>query len=353
MKSLSKFAFVLSLGVAITGCAADASDPDDPSDPSDPNDPTDPPLPQNVDAAGKYSMKSTYDLATNIPGKAGEVANMIISATDEGSDPSKWILEQVVNNLGSGTFKSIIQGAIPFVSGYINDRLLEIAPDFVTTMITVGNDFGQVSKNFGLNETLEVTGSSGNWMAKHSVTGARFKIDGVEQDFAFADFNTPAVEVPGVSMTLDTTGKLTLADHKVPLAYGKVLRIAMDGAIIPSLDPGAQNLADLLKHQIDCNAVGQAVNDAVADTIGFGPGAGLFAGACNVGLQKAADLIYSKLNEIDGNALELGITGNAKALDKDQNKQIDTIQTGTWTGTCSYAGSPAPLSTATFFGARL
>jgi hypothetical protein len=352
MKSLSKFAFVLSLGTAITACASDPADPNDPSDPSDPNDP-DPPLPENVDASGKYSMKSTYDLATNIPGKAGEVANMIIASTDEGADPTKWILEQVVNSMSSGTFKSIIQGAIPFVSGYINDRLLDIAPDFVSTMIAVGNDFGQVSKNFGLNETLEVTKSGDGWVAKHTVVGARFKIDGVEADYPFADFNTPNVEVASVGMQLDTTGKLTLADHKIPLAYGKVLRIAMDGAIIPSLDPGAANLAQLLQHQVDCNVVGQAMNDAAIDLIGFGPGAGLFAGACNVGLQKAADLIYAKLGEIDGNALELGITGVAKALDKDGNDQIDTIQTGTWTGTCSYAGTPAPLSTATFFGARM
>ena len=48
MKNLSKFAFVLSLGAAITACASDPADPNDPSDPSDPNDP-DPPLPENVD----------------------------------------------------------------------------------------------------------------------------------------------------------------------------------------------------------------------------------------------------------------------------------------------------------------
>jgi hypothetical protein len=296
-------------------------------------------------------MKSQFDLATNIPGKVGEVTNAIIAATDEGDDPAKWILQQLANNL-SGSVKSVVNGAIPFVSGYINDRLLEIAPDFVTTMIAVGNDFGQVAKNFGLNETLDVTGSSGNWTATHTVTGARFKIDGVEADYPFASFNTEPIAVQGVSMTLESSGKLTLGEHMVPLAYGKVMRIALDGAIIPSLDPTANNLGTLLQHQVDCNVVGQAVSDAVADLIVFTPGAGVFATACNVGLQKAAEAIYGKIAEIDGSALELKMSGTAKALDKDQNRQIDTIQTGAWTGTCSYAGTPAPLASATFFGQR-
>lgn len=351
MKSLTKILFAVSLAsTAAIGCAADA--PAEPTNPDPTNPPVDPPLPQNIDAAGKYKVSSTLDLATNIPGKAGEITNMIIAATDGGDDPAAWILDQIINNT-SGTFKSILQGAKPFVAGYINDKLLEAAPDFVTTMVTVGNDFGQISKNFGLNETLEVSRSADSWIAKHTVVGARFKIDNVETDYPFADFNTPNIEVAGVGMTLESSGKMTLASHKVPLAYGKVLRIALDGAIIPSLDPTAANLGQLMQHQVDCNVIGTAVNNAVVDTFGFGPGGGVFASACNLGLTKAADLVYSKMNEIDGSALELDLTGTAKALDKNQDNKIDTIQTGAWTGTCAYAGTPAPLAAATFFGARM
>ncbi|MBA2544706.1 MAG: hypothetical protein H0V17_33995 [Deltaproteobacteria bacterium] len=349
MKTLTKFAFALSLGAtALTGCAADV----DGTDPTDPTDPVDPPLPENVDAAGKYKVNSSFDLATNLPGKVGEVTNTFISMTDDPDDPSNYILDQLIANT-SGTFKSILQGAKPFVAGYINDRILEIAPDFISTILAVGNDFGQVAKNFGLNETLEVSKAGEGWVAKHSVLGARFKIDGVEADYPFADYGTEPVIVESVGMSLESSGKLTLSDHTVGLAYGKVLRIALDGAIIPSLDPTATNLAQLLQHQVNCNVVGQAVNDAVVDTVGFGPGPGVFATACNLGLQKAADAIYGKLAGIDGSALELGLTGTAKALDKDGNGQIDTIQTGAWTGTASYAGTPAPLAGATFFGSRM
>ena len=138
----------------------------------------------------------------------------------------------------------------------------------------------------------------------------------------------------------------------VPLQYGAVLRIGLDAAIIPSLDPSAANLGQLFQNQVDCNVIGQAVSDAVADLVVFTPGPGVFATACNLGLTKAADFIYGKIAAIDGSALELRLAGTAKALDTDSNNQIDKIQTGAWAGTASYAGNPAPLATATFFGAR-
>jgi hypothetical protein len=347
-------AFVFTFAAVASGCAADVQGPDSPDNPDNPDDPDDP-LPPDVDASGRYQLQSQIDLAANAPGKVGEIVREFVLATDEqGVDPTKWILEKVVQNISSGTIRNAINAAIPFVSGYLNDRLLEIAPNFVDTIITVGNDFGEVSKNFGLSEQLELTKSGSGYTAKHTVLGARFKVNNVESEYPFADFNTPNVIVENVAVTLDPpTGKLTLADHKVGLAYGKVLRIALDGAIIPSLDPTASNLGELLANLVNCQVVGEQIDAAVRDLIVFSPGVGVFKAACDVGLQKAADLIYGKMTEIDGNALELGITGVAKALDRTGDKQIDTIQTGKWDGTMSYAGSPATLTGATFFGARM
>lgn len=343
----------LTLGAA-AGCAADAPAPGDDDGGGGGGggdgggDPTQP-----LDASGKYQMRSTYDLAANAPGTAGDVARTIIDATDEGTDPAKWIMEQAINALPSGIFKTALNGAKPFVAGFLNDRLLQIAPDFLTTMVTMGNDFGDVSKSFGLNETLEVTKGGSGYTATHTVLGAHFKVNNVETDYNFSSYNTTNIVVQNVGVTVDQTGALKIADHKVPLQYGKVMRIALDGAIIPSLDPSAANLGQLLQHQISCDAVGVALNDAVVSLVGFGPGSGIFKTACNQGLVVGANFIYSKIDQIDGSALELGIAGSAKVIDKNNDRKYDTIQTGAWTGTCSYAGSAAPLSTATFFGARM
>lgn len=341
----------LTLGAA-AGCAADAPAPGDDDGGGGGGggggDPTQP-----LDAAGKYQMHSTYDLATNAPGTAGDVARTIIAATDEQTDPAKWIMEQAINALPSGIFKTALNGAKPFVAGFLNDRLLQIAPDFLPVIVQVGNDFGDVSKSFGLNETLEVTKAGSGYTATHTVLGAHFKINNVESDYDFSAYNTTPIVVQNVGVTVDQTGTLAIADHKVPLQYGKVMRIALDGAIIPSLDPQAANLGQLLQHLVSCDAVGVALNDAVVSLIGFGPGSGVFKTACDQGLVVGANFIYSKIDQIDGSALEFGLTGTAKVVDKNNDRKYDTIQTGKWTGTCSYAGNAAPLSTATFFGARM
>ena len=333
---------------AAAGCAADATDPggDDGGGGGGGGGGGD--VTKATDPTGTFSMRSTFDLATNMPGKVGDVTNTIIAMTDDATDPANWILEQIIAKLPSGTVKTLLNSARPFVAGYLNDQLLNYAPDFVDTMIQVGHDFGAIAKNFGTNEQLMISGSAGAYTSTHTVLGAHFKIDSVESDLAFADYQVANVVVPGVGVTLDATGKLGIADHKVPLTYGKVLKIGLDGMIIPMIDANAHNLAQLLADKVDCVAVG----NLIASQIG-GFGAGALSTACSAGLVLGAGVVYSKIDAIDGSALEFQMTGSAKALDKNGDKKIDSIATGQWAGNLSYAGTPAPLAAATFFGERM
>jgi hypothetical protein len=346
------FAFALAIGATAAGCAAttpggggDGSggggDGSGSGSSSKPLDPT-----------GKYQLQSTFDISTNIPGTVGTVINDFIGATNGPNQPTQWILDQIIAQMGSGTLKTLLQSAEPFVAGYLNDQLLSIAPDFVSTILLVGNDFGDIAKHFGINSTLDVAGS-GTFTAVHTATGVHFKIDTTDMDFAFADYQVPNVVVNGVGITLDATAKLTVADHKLPLSYGKILRIGLDAAIIPLVDSNATNLQTLFADKIDCAAVGSAINDALSSQFGFGGGAGTWQTACNAGLQFGANAIYQKISAIDASALEFDLNGTAKAVDTNHDYKVDALQTGKWLGTLSYSGTPAPLSTATFTGARM
>ena len=132
----------------------------------------------------------------------------------------------------------------------------------------------------------------------------------------------------------------------------EVLRIGLDTVIIPAVSPTATNLQTLLADLVDCQAVGSAINDALVDQFGFGGGAGTWATACTAGLVFGSQAVYSKIDGIDSSALEFGLVGVAKAVDTNGDSKADKLQTGKWTGTLSYANTPAPLSTATFIGAR-
>jgi hypothetical protein len=295
-------------------------------------------------AKGTYKLASTYDIATNMPGTAGAVINGFIDATDSPDDPTHYILDKLIGALPDGTFKSVLKGSEPFVAGYLNDRLLDVAPDFVTNILDFGDKFGQIAKKFGTIDTLVIADGG---VAVHTVSGVHFVVDQEELDFMFKDYGLKDVSVANVQTTLDPTGKLTIAAHKVPLSYGAMLRLGVDNVIIPLVDPSAVTLGDVLHDWVNCQAVGQDVYDA----IGIGSPS-TFESACNSGLSAAGTEIYHLIDGIDASALEFDETGVAKAIDKTGDKNADELQTGKWTGNLVYAGTPAPLATATFTGEK-
>jgi len=341
-------ALALAFASAAAGCAGSNTLPGDDQPPGDDMPPGDDDVDQPTSPVGKYAVQSEFDLASNLPGTVGDVVNGFIEATDGPDDPGRWLCDTAAAQIGNSTIRSIVQGACAIAGGYINDRLLEVAPDFVDTLIQMGNDFGQIAKNFGLRSELEVTANGTAFASKHTVNAVNFKLDSVDHIFALADYGMGAVSVPNVELTYDTTGKLTIGAHEIPLAYGSMLRIGLDELIIPALDPLANGLSDLLHDNVDCNAVGQAIYDA----IGFGS-VGTYASACDSGLTAGANLIYSKINSLDSTALKFGITGNARATDTNGDKKIDEITHGAWTGTLEIGGIQAPLSNSTFAGARM
>jgi hypothetical protein len=298
-----------------------------------------------VTLTGRYALHSDYDLATSLPGTAGEVVNVFIAATDGPDDPTRYIVDLLIAELPDGSVKQFATSSAPFVAGFLNDRLTEVAPELVSRIVTIGNKFGQAAHHFGMIEMLDVGKDA---RATHTVSGVRFDIDQVPIEFAFADENQPDVMVSGVAVTLDATNTVRIAKHAVPLSYGQVLRLALDKAIIPAIDPSADDLSDLLHRLVDCHAVGRYVYEA----LGIGSPSG-FESACTSGLTAGANAIYAEIDSVDGTALQFAIAGTAKAVDTNLDATIDKLQTGVWTGELSYAGTPAPLGRATFYGERL
>lgn len=345
MKRITDTTTTLALvfGALAAGCAAD------PADASGDEGLGDDPGAQlaATDAAGTYQLQSKLDLAASVPGTAGDVVAKIIEITDGPDDPTRWVLDQAIAAMPSGILKSALQSAEPFVAGYLNDRLLDLAPDFVSVSILLAKDFGQMARSFGLNERLEVSGAPGAYTSKVTVVGAHFNIDGIESDHAFADHGLAEATADAVGTTL-AAGKLGIGEHQVALSYGQVLRLGLDGAIVPIFEPSARSLNELFAAKVNCTLIGQAI----AAAVGLG-GASTYAAACTAGLNRGASFIYSKIESINGVALQLGLTGTARAIDKDRNGSLDTIATGAWTGTIAAGGASTPLAEGTFFGSRM
>jgi hypothetical protein len=338
MKRNLTMALVLVLGAAsASGCASSDGDDVDDGDGSGSDH-----GPLTID--GRFNIQSDYDIVSNLPGTAGQAVNYFIQATDDPDDPARFIVEQIANRLPPGEIRNFVQGSIPLIAGFLNDRLLEIAPDFVPKIIEIGDAFGQIAKHFGTLETVDLR----SWgPALKQVTGLHFNVNGTDLNYKFVEYNMPEIKVEGVAVTLEpSTGYLTFSQHKLPLKYGQVLRIAIDEAIIPMIDPTAQDLGDILVKYVDCHRVGQYVAER------FSLPAGTIESFCNTGLEAAASTFYLQLKAIDDAAFELALTGTARGVDRDGDRSIDTIQNGAWTGDVTYASLTAPLKDAKFFGTK-
>lgn len=343
--SFSSLLFVL-VTAATVGCAGDlpgSVDDDDDGGGGGGGGGGDEPVPATPE--GRFKVKSQFDLATNMPGTAGQVVNYFIQATDDPEDPTKFIVDKLIEALPDGSVKNTARDAAPFITGYLNDRLLEVAPDFVTKVVDVGDAFGQVTKNFGTIEILDIDAAG---RTTKTINGLHFKIDNVELEYAFADFGLTEIKLDNLTAALEPSGKLTISEHQIAMQYGALLRLALDQAVIPMIDPASQNLGDVFKSVVNCEAVGRYVYEAVD----FGSPS-TYESACNAGLNAAAGALYNAMNNLDGQALQLTLAGMARGIDRNGDEKMDDIAGGIYTGATAYAGTPAPLGTNKFFGSKM
>ncbi|HEY5924990.1 MAG TPA: hypothetical protein VIV11_25085 [Kofleriaceae bacterium] len=346
MKTLASLSLALSL--ALTGCGDNILDGDDTGGEGSGEGSGSGEQPEpKLDATGTYRLHSTFDIATNMPGSSGSFVNGLIEATDDLDDPMSWLLDQMLAQMPNGTLKSILQGAKPFVVGYLNDELNNLAPELVGTIVELGQHMADLTKNFGVNKQLFVGGADQTLIGTVTADGVRFTVDGNQIDLAFVDHNVDDVVADNVLITIENESRMLIGEHALPLPYGKIVRMGLDAAIIPTIDPSAHNLTDLLDNVVNCQAVGQGV----ADALDFGS-ASFWASACTAGLDGAADLVYQQI-AASGSLLTFHITGNARVSDSNGDHKLDKLQFGTWAGTLSYDAVDTTLvQPATFVGQR-
>jgi hypothetical protein len=345
MKKIAPISFALA--VALFGCA-DSTVGDDGDGSGSGSGSQEPQPDPSLDATGTYRLNSTFDLATNLPGGTGSFLDGLIEATDDPDDPMSWLLDQMIAQMDPGTLKDILVGAKPFVTGYLNDRLTQLAPELVGTIDQIGDNMAAISKKLGLDEKLEVNSVDQVYISRVTADGVRFELDGNVMPLAFADHDIDHVIVDNVLVTLENETKFLVGEHTLPLPYGKIVRLALDTAVIPTIDPNATGLADLLDNVVDCQGVGTSINDA----LGFGSVA-FWESVCHAGLEQAANLVYEQIAASD-QKLDLHLTGSARATDSNSDYKLDKLTGGVWTGTMTLDATDAPLAQpATFVGARI
>jgi hypothetical protein len=289
--------------------------------------------------AGRFTITSTFDIA--VPPAAGPVIDGLTAATDGPDDPTRYLLDQMIMTLPDGTVKTIATQAAPFVAAYLNSRLGDVAPGFVTGVDTIAGGLSRIAGRLSTTETLVINGDG---TAIRTITGARFDTATPPITVSFADAGLADITV-GTHVALDTAGRLTIGDHAYGVPYGAVLRLGLDRAVIPGVEPTARDLATALGLLVDCEQLGMLV----ADRIGLGSPA-LYNTACRAAMTVVASELYAQLAAIDGTPLALEVTGAADGIDLDGDGTMDELRAGTWSGTLHTGSGREPIAAASFAG---
>lgn len=306
-------------------------------------------LERALEVTGSYRVDSQFDMASGLPGTAGQVVNTFIDMTDGPYDPATWVLDRLVEAIDNGTVEGLVDAVRPALDGILYDLLIANTPDIVEKIIELGDAFGQVAKKFGTNSTLEVkitNDADGALSATHHLTSLVFTIDGQTFTYPLADFGMANLQAD-TSFSYTST-KFNVGQHAFPLSYGAILMVALEEIILPLIDPAATDLESFLVNLVPCDAVAAEISDFV----GFGSPS-LYEGACLLGLSAGATYLEGRIRSLDSSAMNLGIQGDVRWIDSNNDHKVDVLQGGTWTGNMTYGSTPAPLGPSTWRGERM
>jgi hypothetical protein len=290
--------------------------------------------------AGAYEVESELDLP--LPPAATVALMPITAAIDDADDPSRYVLDRMVDELPDGTVKTIARDAVPLLASYLNARLTDVAPRLVSGLHALVLGLDRIERHVGTIESWQIDAQGEMTRVFHA---ARFEVGSTPVEVEFAAQGQDD-RVAMTHVTVEPTGRLAIAPHRMPLGYGALIRVGLDRAVIPGVDPGANDLPTVFADLIDCQRLGQMI----ADELGIGT-VGVYRAACATAMIAIADEVYTRLAAIDGAApLVLELAGTAQGSDADHDGSLDDVHAGTWTGTLDAVG---PIGAASFVGARV
>jgi hypothetical protein len=287
-------------------------------------------VPRSV--AGIFRVTSSYELA-QVPLSAGALLADLASATDDPDDPGRFLVEQLVAALPDPELRAIAHELEPVLAAGVQAELQAIAPKLAPGIVAIARGLERDARQL---ETHELWRIQLGGAVDRVVTGVG--LDGV--DISFADVGMPD-GLAAARMDLGTGGQLAITEEAMPIAYGAILRLALDRAVIPQVVPGTGDLAQALGTLVDCQQLGTRVQAVV----GIGPVA-LYTAACRIALTQAADRFYARLAAIAPATIDT--TGTAVGIDHDRDGTMDEIRAGMWSGTLD----GAPFGIATFSGEK-
>lgn len=290
--------------------------------------------------AGVFALSSTFEL--HVPSAAAPALETLLAATDSPDDPSRYLIDRMIATLPEGSVKKIATAAAPYVAAYLNARLVDLAPRFVPGIDGLATGLARIATHLGTVETLRVNADG---TGSRVITAIRFDVNGTTKVVPLAAGGIADLAA-GLRVTMDVTGRVGISEHEHALPYGAILRLGLDRAVAPSVEPTAGDLGGALGALLDCERLGSVI----ADRVGLGSPA-LYAGACRGTMTAIASEVDARLAAIDDTPLGIEVAGTAAGFDEDGDGVMDEMRAGIWTGAVYAGPDREPIDAASFTGA--
>ncbi len=310
-----------------------------------------------LNTVGTFDVIGTYDFTDAIPGTAGEVIRRIDTLFNNTArfliDGIQDLLEYFLGGIIAEVINWVIDQVQPMVEDFINQWILDMAPDWLLDFFTIGRDLLQIVNNL---EMLSVI--------RFDKTGSDFTVGGTEEWIGIAlywrlncgpddppdcgrnEFNMEELlraerPLEAVFATfnarLNNFNELRMDPHDINLQYGRLILFVLNELILPAVADGAHSLAEAVINVIDCEGLGWAVTGDdgewggsflgigvefdVDDVIGWCEGAAEWLGEAAEGILE--DLAFDSV---------LTIEGTCDLYEDDFDLIVDRLENGHYRG---------------------
>ena len=295
---------------------------------------------ETLDWNGLYQVESQFDIVSGLEGTIGTALNAILDISD---DPGLFLADILVEQCedaglgvfcnGVDVFKGDIADLINDYLGFDGDNDHEI--EIVNVIRDVADAIREVARNFGVESELMIEAEDEAGEAAHELIAAVIEYDGHSSVVPASD---DPVEADGIAFSVGTgQAPVHLAAHSLPFGYGAMLAAAVDEVVIPAVDEDSGDFGGLLANVIDCEALGEEIDDFIQEQIVISVEVG--EDACEFAMDELAEILLDELAALDEDGLELEIEG-AASIEETNDNRVELIQ-GSWEGTLGYPGDVA------------
>ena len=330
-----------------------------------------------LNCVGTFDVNGQYDFTDAIPGTAGEVIRRLDDLFNNTArfmiDGIQDLLEAFLGGIIATVINWVVDQIQPMVEDWINQWILDIAPDWLLDFFQIGRDLLQIVNNL---EMLSVI--------RFDKTGSDFQVSGTEEWVGIAlywrlncdvddppdcgrhEFNMEEmlqVENPleAVFATFNARvsnfNRLRMDPHDVNLQYGRLILFVLNELILPAVADGAHSLTEAVINVLDCEDLawsvcgddgewggeylGVRIGFEVDDVIDWCEGAAGFLG----------DTVSDILGDLGFDSV-LTIEGSCDLYEDNFDLIVDRLESGQYRGWFNVDGAQGEPFTGEFRGDR-